>query len=607
MIFPSGLALTNTLMAALIVAGLFLAREIFVLIVLAILLTFVLTPLVSLLERARFPRSLAVISAVAVALAIISALGTMVMTQATQLARDLPQYQTTLRDKVHNLRDVVGGSGLFKNASSLVKSLSNELDAPERAGASASPSSAQSPPAEKPLAVEIHQPDPAASETLVAILKPLISPITTTGIVTIFVIFFLFQREDLRNRFIRLVGTNDLERTTTALDDAGGRLTRLFLTQLILNAAFGAVIGIGLALIGVPSAPLWGLLAMVLRFVPYIGAMLAALLPLTLAAAVGPDWTMALWTAALFLIVEPLTGQVIEPLVYGHSSGLSPVAIVVSATFWTWLWGPIGLLLSTPLTVCLVVLARHVERLQFIDILLGDQPALTPQQMTYQRMLAGDPIELIEHAQAFLKSNSLFDYYDKIVLRALQLAQVDAERGRLDDARLANILKTVAEIVEDVGEQRDATAKHAVPTEEPFLSSQERTGNVVMLSRSFPHQSVACIAGLGSLDAAASLIVADLLKHEGVKARASAVNAVPAEPASLTCICFLENVSEARARYAKRRAARAFPDGQIIVALLGNTHSTNARASLQDLDAATTVRSLGGVIAKIAGAAENRH
>ena len=192
-------------------------------------------------------------------------------------------------------------------------------------------------------------------------------------------------------------------RTTAALDDAGRRLGRLFLTQLILNATFGAVIGLGLAVIGVPSAPLWGLLAMILRFIPYIGAILAASLPIALAAAVGSSWSMALWTIALFAVMEPLTGQVVEPLVCGRSAGLSPVAVVVAAAFWTWLWGPLGLLLSTPLTLCLVVLARHVDRLQFIDIMLGDQPALTPQQAAYQRMLTGDPIDAIEQARSFLK------------------------------------------------------------------------------------------------------------------------------------------------------------------------------------------------------------
>ena len=321
--------------------------------------------------------------------------------------------------------------------------------------------------------------------------------------------FFLFQREDLRDRFIRLAGSGDIERTTAALDDAARRLGKLFATQLVLNAIFGLIIGIGLALIGVPSASLWGLLAMILRFVPYIGALLAAVLPLTLAAAVGPDWTMVLWTAALFAIVEPLMGQIIEPFVYGHSVGLSPVAIVVAAAFWTWLWGPLGLLISTPLTLCLVVLARHVDQLQFIDIMLGDKPALTPQQAAYQRMLTGDPIEAIEQARAYLKDGgTVIAYYEEILIGALKLAQADAEQGRLDDVRLENIFKTVSDLVEDLAEHGDAIGRKGKGT-----SSHER--NVVSLATADFGKPVFCVPGLGRLDECAVLVVADALRREG--------------------------------------------------------------------------------------------
>ena len=203
-------------------------------------------------------------------------------------------------------------------------------------------------------------------------ISPLVHPLATTGIIIIFVIFILLQREDLRNRFIRLAGSCDLQRTTAALDDAAGRLSRLFLTQLIVNGAFGVVIGIGLWLIGIPSAILWGILTAVLRFIPHIGAVIAAAFPLALAVAVDPGWSMLLWTLALFLVVEPVVGHVIEPMVYGHSTGLSPVAVVASATFWV---------LATPLTVCLVVLGRHVERLEFLDVMFGDRPALSPPEI----------------------------------------------------------------------------------------------------------------------------------------------------------------------------------------------------------------------------------
>ena len=401
MIVPAGFVFSNFTVGVIVVAALYFAREILVPITLAVLLSFVLAPLVRLLQRLRVPRSLAVIGAVATALVASLSLTTMVMVEVDQLANDLPLYQSTLSDKMHNLRDTVGHAGLL-NASNMLKNLDRELKDRED-GAPTSQSLSRTPAGKTPIPVEVHQPVPGASETLVAMLQPLAVPFTTTAIIVIFLIFFLFQREDLRNRFIRLAGSDDLERTTAALDDAARRLSKLFLAQLMLNAIFGAVIGLGLAIIGVPSASLWGLLAAILRFVPYIGAILAAALPVALAAAVGRDWTMALWTIALFAVVEPLTGQIIEPLVCGRTAGLSPVAVVLAASFWTWLWGPLGLLLSTPLTLCLVVLARHVERLRFIDVMLGDEPALTPQQGAYQRMLTGDPIEAIEQARSFLK------------------------------------------------------------------------------------------------------------------------------------------------------------------------------------------------------------
>src|SRR6185437_11140126 len=251
--------------------------------------------------------------------------------------------------------------------------------------APARPGAQEATPSEpKPIPVEVHEPDPTALQIAERIIAPVVDPLATTAIVFIVSIFIQLQREDLRDRLIRLFGSSDLHRTTVAMNDAARRLSRYFLTQLGINASFGVIIGTGLFLIGIPSPVLWGVLAMLLRFVPYIGSPLSAILPLTLAAAVDPGWHSMLWTAALYLVTEPIMGQVVEPLLYGHSTGLSPFSVVVAATFWTWLWGPIGLILSTPLTLCLVVLGRHVERLEFLDVLLGDRPALTPVESFYQ-------------------------------------------------------------------------------------------------------------------------------------------------------------------------------------------------------------------------------
>jgi predicted PurR-regulated permease PerM len=577
-IVPAGLAFTNFVIVAIVVAALYFAREILAPIALAVLLSFVLAPLVKLLQRWHLGRAVAVVIAVGGALAIALCLATMVMVQAGQLARDLPHYQATLGEKVHSLRDALGSTGLLRDASSLLKDLSKELETPNLQKPAA-PALPQSGAATKPIPVEVHQPEPGASETLVAVLQPLVSPFTTTGIVVLFVLFFLFQREDLRNRFIRLAGSGDIERTTAALDDAGRRLGKVFATQLILNAVFGIIIGCGLALIGVPSAPLWGLLAMILRFVPYIGALLAAVLPLALSAAVGADWSMAIWTAALFAVVEILMGQVIEPFIYGHSAGLSPVAIVVAAAFWTWLWGPLGLLMSTPLTLCLVVLARHVDRLQFIDIMLGDQPALTPQQAAYQRMLTGDPIEAIEQARAFLKEGTVMAYYDEILIGALRLAQADAEQGRLDDERLENIFKTVSDVVEDLAEHGDSDAAPAVKGKQRPPVNRK----VVPLASGDFGKPVFCVPGLGRLDDCAVLVVADALKREGINARvAGATTAIEDHEAASICLCYLENVSKARLDYAVRKLSRKAGAARIVVCLLTDAEKISSASDQGD-------------------------
>src|ERR1700730_3358587 len=441
--------------AALIIAALYFGREIFVPVALAVLLSFVLAPFVIRLHSWRVPRTVSVLVVVFIGFSIIFSLGGLMVSQATHLAGKLPGYQQTLSDKIESLRGLMGGSGTLEQASTVLKELGTELQHRDATGRPDSGLVRQPTDKPIPIPVEVRQPDPGALTTLVAIIQPLLSPLTTTGIVVIFVVFILLQREDLRNRVVRLAGSGDIQRTTAALDDAGKRLSKLFLTQIAFNAVFGLVIGIGLELIGVPSAPLWGLIAMILRFVPYIGALISAIFPLILAAAVGSGWEMLVLTAALFVVLELLAGQVLEPLIFGHSSGLSPVAIILSASFWTWLWGPVGLVLATPLTICLVVLGRHVDRLKFLDVMLGDRPPLTPPQLAYQRMLAGDPVEAVEQAEKFLKEKPLVSYYEEVLVEALKLAQADADRGLLDDDRMLRVRDAVAEIVDDLSAHKD--------------------------------------------------------------------------------------------------------------------------------------------------------
>ena len=582
-------AVATAILAVIIIAMLYFGREIFVPIALAILLSFVLAPVVVILQRIHVPRGLAVVSVAILAFALIFAMGSLLATQLTQLAGDLPRYQSTISEKIQSFRDTRAGRGTLERASDMLKDLGKEIDRPKDAPSARGPNLIGNPSAsgpQTPVPVEVRQPDPGALENLRTLISPLVHPLATTGIIIIFVIFILLQREDLRNRLIRLAGSYDLQRTTAALDDAARRLSRLFLTQLILNGAFGVVIGVGLWLIGTPSAILWGILATVLRFVPYIGAVIASAFPLALAVAVDPGWSMLLWTLALFLTVEPIVGHVIEPMVYGHSTGLSPVAVVAAATFWTALWGPIGLVLATPLTVCLVVLGRHVERLEFLDVMFGDRPALSPPEIFYQRMLAGDPAEAAEKAEEFLKERSLASYYDEVALKGLQLAQVDAERGALDQERLTKIRDTVSEFASDLADQDDRP-----PTKVHLTTDAEASSAVESVAENAVHENlpvlgreelpphwlgehpVLCIAGRSLIDEAAAIMLAQLSTAHGLAARFEGPEALSTTNVfrldttgiAIVCLVYLDSSGPAHMRYSVRRLRRKLPKAIIIL------------------------------------------
>lgn len=588
---PRGTALTNMAVAMLIITALYFGRDIFVPVALAILLSFVLAPFVIRLHSWRVPRTASVLIVVFVAFSIIFSLGGLMVSQATHLAAKLPGYQQTLSDKIESLRGLMGGSGTLQQASTVLKELDTQLQ--HRDGAAQPGDGGQPANRPAPIPVEVRQPDPGAFTTLVKIIEPLISPLTTTGIVVIFVVFMLMQREDLRNRVVRLAGSGDIQRTTAALDDAGKRLSRLFLTQIAFNAVFGLAIGIGLELIGVPSAPLWGLIAMILRFVPYIGALISAIFPLSLAAAVGSGWQMLILTAALFVVLELLAGQVLEPLIYGHSSGLSPVAIILAASFWTWLWGPVGLVLATPLTVCLVVVGRHVDRLQFLDVMLGDRPALTPPQLVYQRMLAGDPMEAAEQAHEYLKDSSLESYYDEILLKGLRLAETDRRLGHLDEDRLNRVLSTVEELVADLEAHHDAEVAELGSAD---LSSSPGAAIAMEQARSqrasIPEQdnlprSVLCIPGFGNLDEAAALVLAHLLRCRGIGATAEKAGALSMSKifsldlaeVRLACICYVGQPSTAKIQYAVRTLGKRGRSTRILLAILGTEGAVPAESA----------------------------
>jgi predicted PurR-regulated permease PerM len=599
---PDAAHLLTVVVCVVTICGLYLAREVLIPITLAILLSFVLAPVVGLLRRLKLPRVAAVLLAVMLALGVITLIGSVIGVQIASLARDAPRYQSAIREKVETVQGTV-----FGQINEFSRRLNNEANAPGaappgspspstppvRGNAPALPGSGTTANGEdRPVPVEIRAGESSALDLARKVVSPVLGPLETTFIVLIVSIFVLLQQEDLRDRLIRLFGSNDLHRTTEALDDAGRRLSKYFLAQLMVNSCFGVLVAIGLFAIGVPSPIVWGILAALFRFVPYIGSILAAALPLVLAAGTEPGWSMVIWTAALFLITEPIIGQVVEPMVYGHSTGLSPVSVIVAAIFWTWLWGPIGLILATPLTLCLVVLGRHVERLEFLDVLLGDRPALTPVQNFYQRILAGDTDEALAQAETLLQDRSLTAYYDEVALKGLRMAATDMERGVLRPERLERIKNAVAGLVNDLSEtpdrdppekpaKKDKTAnteasvsEKAVPSEPapdvPLPPQSERAG---AWASEVP---VLCLAGRGPLDEAASAMLAQLLVKHGLGARVvpheassrEQVGRLDTAGVAMVCISYLDiSGSPAHLRYLLRRLKQRMPGVPLLVGL----------------------------------------
>jgi predicted PurR-regulated permease PerM len=555
------------------IASLYFARDLFVPLALAILLSFALGPLVVVLRRWHVGRISSVIAVVVLAFLIIFGIGSLIGSQVAHLAENLPRYQSNIADKIHSLRSSTTGPGVIGRAADMLKELGEEITRttpPADGKPSVLPPPSGQP--QRAIPVEILQPDPTALAVIQSIIGPLLQPLATTGLVIIFVFFFLLQREDLRDRFIRLVGPRDLQRTTRGLDDAAQRLSRYLLAQTAINGAFGVLIGSGLWIVGVPDPLLCGILAMLLRFVPYIGLVIAAIFPAALAVAVDPGWSMLLWTGTLFLVLDLIASQGVEPILYGRSTGLSAVAIVVAAAFWTWLWGPIGLLLSTPLTLCLVVVGRHVERLEFLDIILGDQPALSPEENFYQRMLANDPDEAAHQAEEFLKNKPLSAYYDEVAMRALALAQLDVNRDLLDHQRRVQIKEAILGLVDDLSDHAATppleTADRGAAIVKPGPTREETGG-------AWQGAPVMCIAGRGSLDEAAAAMLGQLLTQRGIPSRIVPSEAVAvanilrldATDVPLVCLSYLEAGGLTNARYLVRRLRRKLPSVPILIGL----------------------------------------
>ncbi|WP_322102393.1 AI-2E family transporter [Paraburkholderia sp. J41] len=459
---PTLHSLASIITGVIVVSGLYFGRAVLIPITLSVLLSFLLAPLVTTLRRIHVPQFLAICVAVLAAVLALAGVGALIAAQVYQLSADLPQYQQEIEQKVQTVQQKTVGradSLMTRAATALQRVTPTAPPAPPPPRGRAARNQPQ-----PPMPVEVHTPAPTPLQLAQRALAPAVAPLETGFIVLVVTIFILFQREDLRDRLISVFGSDDLHRTTTAINDASERLSRYFVAQLGVNVTVGAVIAVGLAGIGVPGALLFGAVAALMRFVPYIGIWIAAIMATLLAAAIQPQWTMAVWTLIFFIVVDVVAGQFAEPMLYGRRSGLSPLAVVVAAIFWSWLWGPIGLVLSTPLTLCMVTLGRYVDRLNFLTILLGDQPALTPAQTCYQRLLADDPHEALLQADRLLTEMPLIDYYEQVVFEGLRFARNDALRGVLPAEQIARINQALLDIVEDLESVDDS--RHAAREDE---------------------------------------------------------------------------------------------------------------------------------------------
>jgi predicted PurR-regulated permease PerM len=445
----------------LIVVALYFAREVFVPLALAALIAFVLAPAANRLERCGIKRTPAALLVIVLSLATVAVLGWVLLGQIYSLAVELPQYQQNVADKIGSLH--LDSAGRLSRTVEMLNSLNKRLKSGDTA---TSPviSVVQTPRAShshanpvaiankttQPVSVRLEEPQESVLDFAGRTMTPLVHPLTTTFIVVIFLVFLLIGREDLRDRGLKLAGSGRIHVTTSAIEDATARVTRYLQMQLVVNLCYGAVAGVALQLIGVPHPLLWAILTCVLRFVPYVGIMMAAAGPLLLASAVSPHWTALMWTVIMFCVLEVVAANFVEPMLYGASTGISAIAVLIAAVFWTFLWGLPGLLLSTPLTVCLIVIGRQVPRLHYLEVLLGERTGLPPSEHFYQRMLASNPRDARALVETTLKTRSRAEVYDTVLIPALTMIEEARHSEEMTTARAEEVLQSVEELIEEL-------------------------------------------------------------------------------------------------------------------------------------------------------------
>ena len=494
-----GLTSTTLWAVVIVVAVLYFAREVFIPFALALLLSFLLAPLVVRLRRWHFGRVPSVLCVVLLSFVVVTTIGSVVAGQLSDLAHKMPLYQQNIHNKIRSIG--ASSSGLINRLSNAVEQFGRELNPSE-----------SNPGEERPVPVEIRKNPLSPLDVIQTVLGSILNVLLVAAIVVVFVIFMLFQREDLRDRFIRLVGAGRLNVTTKALDDAARRVSRFLAAQLVVNTAYGIVVGTGLFFLGLPNPILWAVLAGLLRYVPYLGIWIASFMPAAVALAVSPGWLEPLAIIGLYFGVDLLIYNFVEPLWYGSSTGISPMAILAAAVFWTWLWGPIGLLLSTPLTVCLVVVGQYVPSLEFLSVLLSDQPVLSTDKRLYQRLLSSD----IESAYRLLnecsKKRELAELFETMLLPALAMMDEDRRQGRLSadrrNALLRNTRRLLDRFIRRVS-RRESRSGKASPA-----GRNRGTGKAAADA-----VSVLVVPGRDEADEIGAVMLVELLRHQGIEGK----------------------------------------------------------------------------------------
>jgi predicted PurR-regulated permease PerM len=545
-----------------VVGVLYFARVVFIPLALAVLVAFLLAPLVTRLRRWGLWRLPSVLIAVHVAFIAIGAFGFLMAVQLTELGHKMPEYEQNIHNKMKSIRD--SSSGVIGHFSRIMHDFNQELNPAPAAG---QPTSGD----QKPVPVEIQHGPISSLQMVPRVLGSLASLLLTTVIVIVFVIFMLLQQEDLRDRVIRLMGAGQLSATTKALDEAGERVSRYLLTQLVVNVTYGVPVGVALYFLGVPNPILWGMLAALLRYVPYLGIWIAAVMPAAVLFGVDPSWVKPFSVFGIYFGIDLIMYNFVEPWVYGSTTGMTPLAILVAAVFWTWLWGAVGLLLATPLTVCLAVLGRYVPSLRFLGVLLSDEPVLTPEKRFYQRLLAEDVEEAAGVAEEFLKGKSLEKLYDAVIIPALRLVQEDRRAGKLDDEQQQSIFQNARLLVEDIGTRAQETSGERGGAGN--RANGDRAGGEHALAG---RVEVLSLPAHSRADEIAALMLAQLLGARGVPAKAASASvlaserlkSVAQEKIGLVCVSTVPPDSYLHARYLCKRLREEFPKMKIVPVIL---------------------------------------